>query len=96
MPTARAIILSAAILAVAILAATWLWADRHAKANRFDLANTGAGSTVRLDRTTGDMIRCDQGRCAAIVKNGKITHEDKWAEFPDAAPTPPPGFVLDK
>lgn len=105
MTTARAIILSSVILALAILAATWLWVSQHGKADRFDLANTGSGTTMRLDRVTGDMIRCNQASCTDAVKGGKIIREVVGQDWPgtpieegradNAIPPPPPGFKLD-
>jgi hypothetical protein len=104
MTTARAIILSSVILALAILAATGLWVSQYGRADRFDLANTGSGTTMRLDRATGDMIRCDQGFCSAVVKGGKIIRDGREQDWPstpaepsradDTIPSPPPGFKL--
>lgn len=87
--TARAIIFSALLIAVSIGGAAWYSAmqrSQDARADRYQLANTGSGSTVRLDRQTGDMITCRDRDCAAVVKGGKIA-KDEWAEFPAAGQT---------
>jgi len=86
MSTARAIIFSALLIAVSIGGAAWYSATQRshdARADRYQLANTGSGSTVRLDRQTGDMIRCRDHACAPMVKGGKIA-KDEWAEFRSA------------
>lgn len=107
MTTARAILFSSIIVALALLASAWLWTTDRVKADRFELANTGAGSTVRLDKQAGDLLRCQGADCAAIAKNGKtVLSKDNPSKArsapqnfdgasPDFSP-PPPGFVLDE
>jgi hypothetical protein len=86
MSTARAIIFSALLIAISIGGAAWYSVTQRsedARADRYQLANTGSGSTVRLDRQTGDMITCRDRACAPVVRDGKIA-KDEWAEFPNA------------
>lgn len=89
MSTARSIIFSALLIAVSIGGAAWYSATQRsndARADRYQLANTGGGSTVRLDRQTGDMVTCRDRACTAVVEGGKIA-PDEWAEFAPAEKT---------
>ena len=77
MQTGRAIIIAAVVVAASGAATAW------ATTPRYTLTNPGAGLTVRLDRSTGDMIGCRQMECAPIVANGQaVHHSDPWAGFP--------------
>ncbi|HEX8413092.1 MAG TPA: hypothetical protein VF637_04310 [Sphingomicrobium sp.] len=52
---------------------------------RFSLVNAGTGLTVRLDRSSGDMIACRQTACATIVEdNLPVKQVDEFAAFRDA------------
>jgi hypothetical protein len=87
MSTARAIIFSALLIVISIGGAAWYSATqrtRDARGERYQLANTGSGSIVRLDRQTGDVITCRDRACTPVVKGGKIA-KDEWAEFPTAS-----------
>ena len=79
MQTAKAIVVSALI--VSAVGAYTAWAVQP----RFSLANPGGGLTVRLDRSSGDMIACHQLACSTIVKdNLPVKQADRFAEFRDA------------
>jgi len=81
MTPARAIIIGSLILSATTAIAV------HFTIPRYSLANIGDGHTVRLDRTSGDMIGCTQNECAPIVAGNKVL-------FPaqPKSPPPPPGF----
>ncbi|MCK9543198.1 MAG: hypothetical protein M0R03_14350 [Novosphingobium sp.] len=100
MTTARAIVFSAVLISITIMGATWFTTNRINAGNRYQIVNTGSGSTVRLDRQTGDLLRCQRAVCASVVKDGKIMAvKDEWSDFRDvtdeAVPPLPPGAKLD-
>ena len=96
MTTARAILLSALLIALAIAGGAWWSAAQGVGATRYQLANTGGGATVRLDRQTGDLIECRQGQCRALAKGEKLMRAPSDAWPGTEIPPPPSGFTIDK
>jgi hypothetical protein len=92
MPTSRALLASAFLVSAAVVVAAWIATDRASSSDRYQLVNTGSGSTVRLDRITGDLVQCRYSDCAPMIKGGKLISAG------DAAATPPPprGFILEQ
>jgi hypothetical protein len=80
MQTARAIVLSAVIVAATGAATAW------AIAPRYSLTNVGQGVSIRLDRSSGDLLGCRELDCRKIA--------DKAGAVSDATPPLPPGFEL--
>lgn len=80
MQTARAIILSAVIVAATGAATAW------AIAPRYSMTNVGQGVSIRLDRSSGDLLGCRGLDCMPIANRaGAIKQE---------IPAPPPGFEI--
>lgn len=80
MTTARAVILSAILLALAVMGSAWWVATSQAAASRYELANVGDGETHRLDHKTGAVLSCHDGQCTDITKGQR--RNDKWAPAP--------------
>lgn len=80
MTTPRAILLSGILIAAAVAASAWFGIERIAQASRYQLAVTGSGEAVRLDKLTGEMTSCRGGTCIALK----------------AIPAPPSGYVIDR
>lgn len=85
MQTGKAIILAAVILAGAGAATAW------AIQPRYSLTNPRANFTVRLNRTSGDMIGCEGLTCQPMMKGDKVVK----IELNGPIPPPPPGYKLD-
>ena len=99
MTTARAVLLSAVLIAATIIGAAW-WSGK-AQGQRYQLVNVGSGETARLDRQTGDLIQCKFGRCKPLARGQKIVAPmtSDWDQFEPAgtsdAPPPPQGYTRD-
>ena len=90
MTTARAVLLSALLIAIAIGGATWWSVPRLGDASRYSLVNAGDGIVMRLDRRTGQLIACRDSNCSELADaNGTVAKAK-------AIPAPPPGYTLDK
>lgn len=82
MTTARALLASSLIIALALVFGAW-WTSRPQPTDRFQLVNVGGGETQRMDKATGAILSCRDGACRPIDKNSKPA-ADPWAEFPKA------------
>lgn len=80
MQTARAIIVASVIVAATGAATAW------AVAPRYSLTNVGQGVSIRLDRSSGDMLGCRELDCRPIA--------NKAGAVAETIPPPPPGFEL--
>ncbi|HEX8388327.1 MAG TPA: hypothetical protein VF636_04860 [Sphingomonas sp.] len=72
MTTARAIILSAVILALAAGVIAYLTQPRYS------LVNVGDGYALRLDRRTGEMMSCVEGACGPVSDAGR---QGPWVDY---------------
>ena len=84
MTTARAVLLSALLIAIAIGGATWWSVPRLGDASRYSLVNAGDGIVMRLDRQTGDLIACRLEQCRQMARGDKLSTpaKDEWEAFP--------------
>lgn len=92
MTTSRAILASALLISASVTGSAWIITQRAPANERYQIVNTGSGSTVRLDRETGDLVRCDASDCASMIKGGKVVA----ASVGDDIPAPPSGFTIVK
>ena len=94
MTTARAVLLSAGLIALAIVGTAWWSTERTAEMNRYQLINAGGGATVRLDRESGELIGCRDDQCRQLTTGESITSPIERSAA--TMPAPPPGYTLDK
>lgn len=80
MQTGRAIIIASVIVAAVGGATAW------AVAPRYSLTNVGQGVSIRLDRSSGDMLGCRELDCRQIA--------NKPGALAETTPPLPPGFEL--
>lgn len=93
MTTARSVLLSAIIVAAAMLVGAWMIVRNQPAPERYQLVNVGRGETQRIDKLTGTVTRCSYGKCEALTEGEKII--EKPAEKPGGVATPPSGYTLD-
>ena len=93
MTTARGVLLSAVLIALATLGGAWWTSERGVRADRYQLVNVGGGVAMRLDRESGDLISCQFGACRPLAAGANIVSTKQQAS---TVPPPPDGYHLDK
>lgn len=76
MQTGKAIIAGAVIIATT--GAVTAWAIQP----RYSLTNVGDGTSIRLNRASGDMIGCERLACAPLAKGDSLVRSaGPWTEY---------------
>lgn len=88
MQTGRAIIASAFILAATGAATAW------AIQPRYSLTNPGGGTTMRLNRASGNLVGCVRLTCRALANGETVLPAPSAAEDAGLPPLPE-GATLD-
>lgn len=84
MQTGKAILAGAFI--VSGIGAVTAWAIQP----RYSLTNVGGGTSIRLNRATGDMVGCERLACAPIVRGDKgLRTTGPWTEYEHGANAAP-------